>query len=658
MKTYSFRSGILVLPATMQEMTRRTTIWYLTGLLFLASFFRIIGLVSFSPPGLSHDEVANWLIDQQILAGTHAVYFTDAYGHEAGYHYVQALFVALLGDHALALRLPSAFLGILLVSVGYSLTKRLWSKHPQTETLALWVAIFLAVHLWPVFYSRQAIRAISLPVLSGLMAYFWWQGWQATQESTRRRAFALAGFLAGATLYTYMAARVVPIFFLAWFLYLFLFHKTQWRWRDAGLFTGIATLVALPLVWYLWQNPGAEFRVQEVSAPLQALRMGDIQPLWQNGIAILGMFGWSGDPLWRQYIAQRPLFEPIFAILFYIGVGLCLWQWKKPRWVFIGLWISTAIIPSLVTINAPSTIRMINILPLLFTVPTIVIHMLSKLSTFSTVLSTRFIQTAQLLTLLFYGGWTAEAVFYQWPAQEEVRFVWQEALTETAVHLQTQPLHNTASIGGWSPATMDAPTMHLSLQRDDLNLRYFGSDSQTEPIHTLIVPPNTQHIYRPTARELAPALETHLRTWSQATEQGSITIYEIGAGETAVFPQHNLAQFAEQLTLQDVQFKCDESVCTLITYWQVEQSTTETRRFFAHALNAQGDILAQHDNLDAPAMHWQPNDWLIQHHPFPASQDITQLRLGVYDPASCPACQNLPTTTGQSFFLIDVQVTE
>ena len=75
-------------------------------LLLLGAALRLSGLNNGSPPGLEHDEVANWLIDQGILAGQHGVYFTAAYGHEAGFHYWQTLFVGLLGDNALALRLP------------------------------------------------------------------------------------------------------------------------------------------------------------------------------------------------------------------------------------------------------------------------------------------------------------------------------------------------------------------------------------------------------------------------------------------------------------------------------------------------------------------------------------------------------------------------
>ncbi|MCK4832709.1 MAG: hypothetical protein KAS81_08065, partial [Anaerolineales bacterium] len=69
-------------------------------ILLVAAVLRLADLVGV-PPGLEHDEVANWLIDRDILSGRHALYYTEAYGHEAGYHYLQAAAVALLGDHAL-----------------------------------------------------------------------------------------------------------------------------------------------------------------------------------------------------------------------------------------------------------------------------------------------------------------------------------------------------------------------------------------------------------------------------------------------------------------------------------------------------------------------------------------------------------------------------
>ncbi|MCA9976404.1 MAG: glycosyltransferase family 39 protein, partial [Anaerolineales bacterium] len=122
-------------------------------ILLIAAGLRLYGLNNLSPPGIEHDEVANWLIDRSILAGNHAIYFTRAYGHEAGFHYLQAGFVALLGDNVLALRLPAAFAGLLLVAVTYTLTRRLFGRQDGVIAAAL-----LAVLFWPVFYSRLGLR--------------------------------------------------------------------------------------------------------------------------------------------------------------------------------------------------------------------------------------------------------------------------------------------------------------------------------------------------------------------------------------------------------------------------------------------------------------------------------------------------------------------
>jgi 4-amino-4-deoxy-L-arabinose transferase-like glycosyltransferase len=148
----------------------------LVAILLVATALRVIGLDNFpmpmgaTPPGLEHDEVAHWLINRDILAGEHAIYFTEAYGHEALYHYAQAFFGAAVGEHALALRLPSVYLGVLLVAVSYALGRRLFGVR-----MGLLSAAFLAVLFWPVFYSRLALRAMALPVVAGLSAVVWWR---------------------------------------------------------------------------------------------------------------------------------------------------------------------------------------------------------------------------------------------------------------------------------------------------------------------------------------------------------------------------------------------------------------------------------------------------------------------------------------------------
>jgi hypothetical protein len=74
--------------------------------------------------------------------------------------------------------------------------------------------------------------------------------------------------------------------------------------------------------------------------------------------------------------------------------------------------------------------------------------------------------------------------------------------------------------------------------------------------------------------------------------------------------------------------------CSVLTYWRVLAPITEPRRFFLHALDPDGgELLAQHDGLDAPAQFWQAGDLLVQEHLLPAiGQEDFRLLLGVYNP--------------------------
>ena len=619
-------------------------------ILLAASAFRFIGIDNFptpqgaTPPGLEHDEVAHWLINQDILAGNHAIYFTEAYGHEALYHYLQAGFGALTGDHALALRLPSAYFGIFLVAVAYALGRRMFGMK-----VALWSAAFLAVLFWPVFYSRLALRAISLPVLSGLAACFWWRateqdftdqsaGIKASAVQDHRNAllaFALAGLFAGLSLHTYMAARAVPIFFVLFTVYLFLFHRPlalRQRW-GLLIFWAVFILVASPLVYYLMSNPEAEVRISEVDAPLRLLLDGDFRPVLENALKIAAMFGFDGDPLWRQNVAGRPVFDPILAVLFYSGVALSIWRWRDKRYAFLLLWLATAIIPSLVTIDAPSSIRIINLLPILMLYPLVVIHSVPHLSTFrdklSTELTTRLLAIGLALLLVVTAASTITGLWRIWPANEEVRFVWQAALTEAAAYLDSSPDNGPVAVGGWTPETMDPPTMDLTLRREDLSIRYF------DPAQSLILPASpagqTIRVVTPGILPLAEPLRDLLASWEQA--KGEFVLYEVPA-RMMITPEFPAAvEFGDELIWRgyDVIEGCNEGrACVLAVYWQVKAIPDGPRRLFLHAVDGTETPIAQDDRLGAPAGHWQPGDMIIQLLMLP--ETTGDLRLGVYNP--------------------------
>ncbi|MBP6786621.1 MAG: glycosyltransferase family 39 protein [Candidatus Promineofilum sp.] len=669
----------------------------LVAILLVATALRVVGLDNFptplgaSPPGLEHDEVAHWLINRAILAGEHAVYFPEAYGHEALYHYAQAYFGAAVGDHALALRLPSAYLGVLLVAVSYALGRRLFGVR-----LGLLSAAFLAVLFWPVFYSRLALRAIALPVVAGLSAIAWWRAYSEGQgergmDSRPSHApllFLLSGALAGLSLHTYMAARAVPIFYALYCLYLAGFHRAAFRtrWRGIVAFWLALAAVALPLAAFLLLNPGAEARIGEVDAPLRALLAGDPRLVLSNAAQIAAGFGLRGDPLWRQGIAGRPVFDPVLGLLFYAGVALCLWRWREPRHAFLLLWLGASVIPSLVTVDAPSTIRMIGLLPVLMLFPILggqalvhfvqrsgktrqnesvkqnpaqLIHLGPQLSTLWTRLSTDLITALTggvLVLLLLYHAWaTIDGVWRVWPANDEVQFVWQAALTEAGAHLDAAAEAGPVAVGGWTPDTMDPPTMELSLRRDDLALGFFN------PTESLLLPDpggGAARLVRPAILPLAPELERLTGPWTVLPDEAAagrqFAIYRYEA-----MPAIRPAVAADVVFGGEVRFlgydpgpTCADPTgpCKLTTYWRVLAPTGLPRRFFLHLIGADGAVLAQADRLGAPAEHWRAGDVIVQLLTLPRTDG--ELRLGVYDPTDGG---RLMTEAGDEYFVVSGQ---
>jgi hypothetical protein len=466
-----------------------------------------------------------------------------------------------------------------------------------------------------------------------------------------------------------MASRVVPIFFILFSIYLFAVHRSSLRkrWRGVAIFFLTYALVSAPLAIYLLGNPGLEYRLSEINQPLLSLMEGDVLPALGNAFKVIGMFGFQGDPLWRQNVANLPVFEPIVAAFFYIGLLITLFRWRKPPYAFIMLWLLTAAIPSVVSIDAPSSIRIINILPVLTIFPVIgleVIHFLR--STVFTKLSPKNVKIATIIGLVFLFGFniarSSWATFQEWPSEEEVRFVWQAALTDAAGYLDESESSAPVALGGWTPESMDPPTMELSLGREDLSLRYF------DPTQTLIIPRGDNaaqeaRILAPTALPLDPLLEEQLRTWgAPAQDLGNFTLYVVPGGEV-LLPQNEFAiSFADEITFlgYDQPTPCLRSIsdhtsssieCQLVTYWRVDRPASGPQSIFLHALDDEDNIVSQDDGLGAPAEHWQPGDLILQRHTLellPSAGALT-FRLGIYNPETGV---RLSASDGQEFVIL------
>lgn len=377
-----------------------------TAVLLLAALFRLYALQDV-PPGLSQDEVFNAGMPAYILAGNHAFFFRQAYGHEPLYHYWQIPFSLLLGDNYLAARLPAVVLGLFLVA----LTMR-WAKREFGSPTAVVTGLGLAVSWWPIIFSRLGLRPVLEPVLLLLMAWFW------------PKRPLVAGLFLGLSLYSYTGARVVFLIPILLILHELLVRR---KLDQSGLIMlGVALLVSLPLFLTLQADPTLQQRVDQLAGPLDALWAGDPLPILKTTAATLGVFAFTGDPRWTYTLPNRPLFDPITAVFFLIGLGIALWRWRQRRYGFVLIWLLVGLIPSAVTPQAPSTVRLVGAMPVVYLLPGLAAGALYRRwlrgTTAAQTQRRRLAFTVLLLLLLaLNAGRTVRDGFIRWPQAVETR---------------------------------------------------------------------------------------------------------------------------------------------------------------------------------------------------------------------------------------------
>jgi hypothetical protein len=732
-------------------MTRRRELTAITLLLLLAAGLRFCALGDV-PPGLAHDEVANWLIARDVLAGRHAVYFTTAYGHEPLYQYAQAATVALFGDHWLGLRYPSVAFGLLGLAVTYVLVRRLFGV-----PVALLTGGWLAVSFWPIFYARVALRAISLPFTAALAAYFLFRaiesrtsprsrrittgsddpfgasgegangekprsrrivrsggpaagsddpfgasGEGANGEKPRSRRIVrsgdptagygdpfganeegangekprsrrivrsgdptagsgdpfgasrsratdwlLAGVFVGLSLYTYMAARILPAILSVFLIYFYLVRSSPPPWRYLLMLLLVAALVSAPLVIWLATHPGAEFRIAEVQKPLDRLLAGDPSLVWQNFVANLKFFTIAGDPWPRQNVPGRPVFaDPVSAALFYAGLLTAVWRWRDPRYGFLLIWLLGSLGPSVATSVAPSSIRDVLGLVVVFVFPALA---LTEVSGKLQVASGKWQVATCILLSTFYILFLAPCFllavrdyFTVWPRNEVVRFDYQSDLTAVAHRLDELAPGTDVVVAGLSVHSMDGPGLELAARRDVRGVRLCDTRE------TLLVPfGRDAWLFVPRVVPFDADLRERLLDWGATVETGphsSFTTYRLPddaalrrasehltttATQPDGVPVTLPASFDGQMTFWGYEWLEDSESLTLLTWWRVEQAPSDPVRIFVHLIGESDTRVAQHDGLGSPVRGWSSGDWIVQKHVIPLPADLPP---GLYTP--------------------------
>jgi len=441
------------------------------------------------PPGWRDDELINiHALTGEVLSGRLTLYFTGASGHEPLYHTLHAGVLALVGMNPLGGHLLSIASGALTIPLTYALGRRLFGR-----PAGLLAAALLTPSFWSLMYSRIALRhAMLLPfALATLYGVY-----RSSLTPHRRLSPVACGLSLAAALYTYTVSRLLPPILLAFGLYLALVHRERFRswWRPLL----VTLLVAAALTAPLWaaiakgrseaatEGVGADARIAELSIPLRELRAGNPRPFLENVRTTLGMFHASGDPEWLYNLPGRPVFGPVGAVLFFAGLALCFWRYRRPECAFLLIWLTIGVGPALITFPPASLGHTILAQPATYLfVALSLAEAASRLSPLPRLLRPAsrirhlvscLLPLASCLLLLPIAARDLHDYFIAWPERGMVRFLYRADYREAAQYLDDHPEVTDVAVGSTLVGPWDRLALGDDLRREDLRARLFNPE--------------------------------------------------------------------------------------------------------------------------------------------------------------------------------------
>lgn len=664
-------------------------------LLLLAFGLRVWQLDS-APPGWRDDELINSLvISQKVLDGDLAVYYPDASGHEALYHALNAVMLGLFGPTVPGIRLLSMFLGTLTVALTYKVGRRMFGPG-----VGLVAAAGLAFGFWSLMYSRIGLRHVLTPPLMLGVVYFFWRAMfpvshkpltvsrisgfvsriRKTENGKRNTDFLIAAVFMALGFYTYFASRGVPLILLAFVGYLLLVERQRVlrRWRGLLLMFGLAALLALPLVVTLQRQPESEARVAELAVPITEARQGNFEPLRDYTLITLSMFHSRGDNEWLYNIPERPLFGPIGAAFFWLGVAVAVWKALQPirkqstvngqqstenathithhasriteyrrrntehAFAFLIAWWLAGIAPAFISVPPASLGHTILAQPAVYLLAAVgvtgVRYQVSGIRYQVSVISYQNWWRVGL-ALLFLGSVAARDwpdYFGEWPQRGMVRFLYRADIHEVAAFVNERPSLTDFGITGLLAGPWDKVALAADLRRDDVRARWF------DPQRAALLQPPLSFSGYPDVPAAFADLFTRVENEAQAGGYVlSRAALDVSAAEAICF-QNGLCWLTAVY---------HPETYTLDLAWRVERAldlppnplisnppppgvySGPRLAVFAQLVDTDGQFITGDDGLWVDPYTLHAGDVFVQQHRFTAEGGrATAVLLGLYDP--------------------------
>jgi hypothetical protein len=414
-------------------------------ILIAGAALRMLALSEY-PPGPHYDEAANLLIGRSIAFGGARFFpMVEAYqGREVLYYYLAAPLLVWVNDGMFSLQLVNAFSGLIATAATLALGRAMFPGR-RGIIIGLAAGTLIALSYPQVWLSRQAFRAITLPMMQALALLFLWRGLRATSGGDRW--LLVGGLFAGGALYTYNASRLLPLWLLLAGALLLLVDRAHWRLRlrQGIIFFGALALAAAPMVVYAAVRPDIFFgRLAEVTAPEDSISLAQSLRLH------LQMFFIEGDPYLRYNIPGRPYLTWPEGLLLLIGIAVAARrlfsgaQSPLDRTAYgLALLSPLMVIPSLISVGGlpPSHMRSIAMVPLLFILVAVGFEFVfSRLAGRSAPARQRSLLTVLLVMVLVFGTIAVSAIYFEWAQRIDVYEQTDADLNAAALWLSEQQI--------------------------------------------------------------------------------------------------------------------------------------------------------------------------------------------------------------------------
>jgi len=354
-------------------------------ILTIISAFLIFYRFADIPKYLAYDEVEFTKLALSLQNKPYTSYSSLATGHSTLYFYILLASLKTFGINIFALRLPAAIFGILSVIIFYLVIKGLKNYELRIKNynvLPFLLAIIFLTSRWFLNFARFSFEATFLLFLELVSIYFLLLanaqitnflrlGIPPKGEGSHWRQkislssinLIISGLFSGFAFLSYTPGRI--FFFLP---IVFLLFKKQFNNKTIKqllLFLIPLIITITPLTTYLLTNKDVRIDQQFFLRNHEMTVNEKVNGLWSNISSTALMFFTKGDMNGRHNYPGKPALNPVWGILFIIGLIISIKNFKNLYNKIFLLYFFISLFPALMTYpwENPNMLRTFTVLP-------------------------------------------------------------------------------------------------------------------------------------------------------------------------------------------------------------------------------------------------------------------------------------------------------